>query len=130
MQENIDEIIKEMRQIRPDCDDCISNHVCGYLSRFADRLDAAYKREVKSMCESWYRDQLIQAGMMESNKKSKKKYEYIVKYIDNSTGRCTWEDRVRHYESIKRCMEDHHFPLYGESMRFFRREVGEWKEVK
>lgn len=39
--ETIYDILREMRGIRPDCDDCISNHTCDYLIRFAGRIEKA-----------------------------------------------------------------------------------------
>lgn len=50
--ETVNDIIREMRGTRPDCDDCLSNHTCEYLIRFANRLDAAYKRDLQAMVDA------------------------------------------------------------------------------
>lgn len=51
MAETIKDIVREMREIRPDCDDCISNHTCDYLSRFADRIEKVLKAESEKRYE-------------------------------------------------------------------------------
>lgn len=76
--------------------------------------------------DDWYADaghMLLQAAdMLDSKKKSKRRYEYTVKYTN---GRRVWKSS-HHYESIKLCKKD--WPLEGR--KFIRREVGEWEDVK
>lgn len=63
--ETVNDIIDEWRGIRPDCDECLSNHTCDYINRLIERLDAAYKRDIKSMCNSWWRDMLTATDEIE-----------------------------------------------------------------
>lgn len=49
MAETIKDIVREMREIRPDCDDCISNHTCDYLSRCADRIEKAAEHDYQEL---------------------------------------------------------------------------------
>lgn len=99
MKENIDDIIKEMRQIRPDCDDCISNHVCDYLSSFADRIEAVCKRY-------------------------EKKYEYAVEFFDLCGKWEVYKNGLTEDEARKLSSEK-----WARPHRIVCREVGEWENV-
>ena len=64
--EIFNDIINEWRGIRPDCDECLSNHTCDYLNRLIDRLDAAYKRDIQTMVDAGVED--MQMAMDEATK--------------------------------------------------------------
>lgn len=64
--EIFNDIINEWRGIRPDCDECLSNHTCDYINRLIDRLHAAYKRDIQTMVDAGVED--MQMAMDEATK--------------------------------------------------------------
>ena len=71
-------------------------------------------------------DMLRQAA---SDMDREKKYEYIVKFFRKRSDKCIGRS-ADHYDSLD-CARRRHIPdTKGELVKFFRRSVGEWEEVK
>lgn len=139
MNETIEDILREMRDasnlapsaIKADntllTDSYYDDECQGWLSHYADRIEAAFKREIAvefhrndaafgALLDEYTK--LRAAEMMEREEKREKKYEYAGKY---SNGKVS----LLHYEFIdplKSFVDEHH--------RIVRRAVGEWEEVK
>ena len=129
MSEIVEDIVREMREVARNAHNA-------NMAWFADRIDAAYKRDIQTMVDAGVDDMqtakdeatklreenerlkaaLKHADMMEHEKKREKKYEYAQRYDDGLVS--SWHDS----EMIDRT-------LILDDSDVVRREVGEWEEV-
>ena len=69
------------------------------------------------------------ADMMEREESREKNYEFVVKFFRKRSDKCIGRS-ADHYDSLD-CARSRHRPdTNGELVKFFRRSVGEWEEVK